>query len=189
MGIGRYGIRGSSVAGFKLSCYVAVGIEVLEWVFNDEALLSDLFAGIGVELIKAGIASAIGYAFATGFGAVVATAALPVVLGALVVFAVGFGLNEIDNRYGIKNSVKSGLRCAVDNISVLHEKATRISASDLQRYTEEVATSVIQAVIDQAYDETKSWILRKIQPGDIPLPNWPRVPELPNLSNFKLPKF
>ncbi|WP_263261199.1 hypothetical protein [Pseudomonas sp. RIT-PI-S] len=47
VGIGRYGIRGTSISGFKLSCYVAVGVEVLEWIFNDEAVMTDLFAGIG----------------------------------------------------------------------------------------------------------------------------------------------
>ena len=189
VGIGKYGIRGSSVAGFKLSCYVAVGIEVLEWIFNDEAVMSDLFAGVGVELIKAGIASAVGYAAAMAVGAVFTAAALPIVVGAVVVFAVGIGLNALDNKYGIKDSVKSGMRYAVDNVKLLHERATRITAKDLQRYTENIATQVVQGILDQAYDETKSWILRKIQPGDLPLPNWPKSPSLPNFSNFKLPKF
>ncbi|MNF63308.1 hypothetical protein D3C84_450060 [compost metagenome] len=84
VGIGKYGIRGSSVKGFKLSCYVAVGIEVLEWVFNDEAVLSDLFAGVGVKLIKAGIATAIGYAAAMAAGALFTAAAFPVAVGAVV---------------------------------------------------------------------------------------------------------
>ncbi|PYY71330.1 hypothetical protein CRX42_06805 [Pseudomonas jessenii] len=189
VGIGRYGIRGSSIKGFKLSCYVAVGIEVVEWAFNDEAVLTDLFAGVGVELIKAGIATAIGYAVATLVGTSLAFAALPVIAGAILVFGIGIGLNALDNNYGIKNSVKSGMRYAVDNIRYLHEQATRISAKDLQIYTEKVATSIINQLIDQAYDETKSWILRKIQPGDLPLPSWPKAPELPNFSNFKLPKF
>lgn len=189
VGIGKYGVRGSSVTGFKLSCYVAVGIEALEWIFNDEAVLSDLFAGVGVELIKAGIASAIGYAAALAIGAVFTAAALPVVIGAVVVFAVSIGLNELDAKYDIKNSVKSGMRYAVDNIKSLHEQATRISTKDLQLYTENIATHVVQGIFDQAYDEAKSWVLRKIQPGDLPLPNWPKTPKLPSLSDFKLPKF
>ena len=138
VGIGKYGIRGSSVKGFKLSCYVAVGIEVLEWVFNDEAVLSDLFAGVGVELIKAGIATAIGYAAAMAAGALFTAAAFPVAVGAVVVFGIGIGLNVLDNQYGIKNSVKSGMRYALHNIEQLHEKATRISIKDLQIYTEKL---------------------------------------------------
>lgn len=189
MGIGKYGIRGSSITGFKLSCYVAVGIEVLEWIFNDEAVLSDLFAGVGIELIKAGIASAIGYAAAVAAGAFITTAAFPIIFGALVVFAIGIGLNELDNKYNIKNNVKSGMRYAVANIQYLHEQATKISAQDLQLYTEKIAASIIQELIDEAYDETRSWILRKIKPGELPLPSWPRAPEMPSLSKLKLPNF
>ncbi|QJI45465.1 hypothetical protein HKK52_32390 [Pseudomonas sp. ADAK2] len=189
VGIGKYGIRGSSITGFKLSCYVAVGIEVLEWIFNDEAVLADLFAGVGVELIKAGIASAIGYAIALAIGTIVTTAAIPVIFGAVIVFAVGFALNIIDNKYNIKNSVKAGMRYAVENIKYLSEQATRISAKDLQAYSEKVAVSIIQNLIDEAYDETKSWIIKKIQPGDIPFRSWPSAPELPNFTNFKFPKF
>lgn len=189
MGIGKYGIRGSSISGFKLSCYVAVGIEVLEWIFNDEAVLTDLFAGVGIELIKAGIASAIGYAAGLATGAFITTAAFPVIVGAIVVFAIGMGLNELDNKYNIKSNIKSGLRYAVANIQHLHEQATEISARDLQLYTEKVAASVIQELIDQVYDETKSWTLRKTQPGDLPLPSWPRAPEMPSLSKFKIPNF
>jgi hypothetical protein len=189
MGIGKYGIRGSSISGFKLSCYVAVGVEALEWIFNDEAVLTDLFAGVGVELIKAGIASAIGYAAALAAGALITTAALPAIFGAIVIFAIGIGLNELDNKYNIKNSVKSGMRYAVANIQYLHEQATKITTKDLQLYTEDVAASIIHELIDQAYDETKSWILRKIQPGEFPLPSWPKAPGMPDLSKFKIPNF
>ncbi|GKQ49071.1 hypothetical protein PSTH1771_27675 [Pseudomonas syringae pv. theae] len=189
MGIGRYGLQKGVIKGFKISCYVAVIIEVLEWVFNDERVWSDLFAGVGVELIKAGIATAIGYAAGVAAGAFFVTAALPVVTVAIVVLVVGIGLNELDNRYNIKSSVKSGMRYAVDNVAELHEKLSRISAKDLQVYTEELATSIIQKLMDTAVDETKSWILKKIQPGELPLPNWPNAPELPNFSNFKLPRF
>ncbi|EJM72178.1 hypothetical protein [Pseudomonas sp. GM55] len=187
VGIGKYGIRGSSIKGFKLSCYVAVGIEVLEWVFNDEAVLSDLFAGVGVELIKAGIATAIGYGIALAVGTLLTTAALPAIFGAIFVFVVGYHLNELDNKYNIKNSVKTGLRYAVENIRYLGEQATKISTKDLQIYTEKFAASIIQELIDEAYDETKSWILKKIQPGQLPHPSWPNLPELPSFHKFKLP--
>lgn len=189
MGIGKYGIRGTSVVGFKISCYVAVGIEVLEWIFNDEAIMSDLFAGVGVELIKAGIATAIGYAAAMAAGALLTAAAAPVIAGAIIVFSVGIGLNILDVKYNIKNSVKAGMRYAVENIQTLHKQATKISAQDLKLYTENITTHVVQGILDQAYDETKSWILRKIQPGELPQPNRPKTPRAPNLSDFKLPTF
>ncbi|MNP73564.1 hypothetical protein D3C76_1702960 [compost metagenome] len=81
------------------------------------------------------------------------------------------------------------MRYAVENIRNLHNQATKITAKDLQLYTEKLAVSIIDQLLDQAYDETKNWILRKIQPSDIPLTGWPKAPALPDLSKFQLPKF
>ncbi|MNJ30345.1 hypothetical protein D3C77_249430 [compost metagenome] len=189
VGIGKYGIRGSSISGFKISCYAAIGIEGLEWFFNDESVMTDLFAGVGVELIKAGIASAIGYAAAVVAGTLITTAALPVVFGAIAVFAVGYGLNALDNHYGIKNSVKAGMRYAVDHIAYLHEKATQITLNDLKQYSEETATDLAAIIADEIYNEAKSWVLRKVQPGELFPSSWPQAPKLPRLLDLNLPKF
>ncbi|MFK3942579.1 hypothetical protein ACI2KC_13005 [Pseudomonas monteilii] len=188
MGIGRYGIRGSALSGFRLSCYVSVGIEAVEWFFNDESVWSDLFAGVGVELVKAGIASAIGYAAALAVGSVFTLAAAPAIAGAAVVLAIGWGLNALDNHYGIKNSVKAGLRYAVDHIQALQEQLAEIKVDDLRKYAEQSVAEIANGIAEQLYDEAKSWVLRKLQPGDLNLPGWPR-PELPNMPSLpKLPK-
>lgn len=188
MGIGRYGIRGSALSGFRLSCYVGVGIEAVEWFFNDESVWSDLFAGIGVELVKAGVASAIGYAAALAVGSVFTLAAAPAIAGAAVVLAIGWGLNALDNHYGIKNSVKAGLRYAVDHIQALQEQLAEIKVDDLRKYAQQTVSEIADGIAEQLYDEAKSWVLRKLQPGDLNLPGWPR-PELPNMPSLpKLPK-
>lgn len=195
MGIGKYGVRGSSIKGFKLSCYVAVAIEVAEWIFADEHVMSDLFGGVGVELIKAGIASALGYAAALAAGALFTAAAAPVIAGALVVFAVGLGLNALDNHFGIKNAVKAGLRYAVDHIEAIHKTITEIKPDDLRRYAEETAANIAGRIADELYDEAKSWVIRKLRPDGIDLPAWPDaprlplMPSLPSLPTFNLPKF
>ncbi|HEN8800494.1 hypothetical protein HP546_07120 [Pseudomonas sp. CM25] len=192
MGIGKYGVRGSSIKGFKLSCYVAVAIEVAEWVFADEHIMSDLFGGVGVELIKAGIATAVGYAAAVLAGTFFTAAAAPVIAGALFVFAVGLGLNALDNHFGIKNSVKAGLRYATDHLESLHQTLTEIKAADLQNYLKETTANIAGNIADQLYDEAKSWVIRKLRPDGIDLPAWPsapRLPSIPSLPTFNLPKF
>lgn len=159
---------------------------------NEESAWSDLFAAIGVELVKAGIASAIGYAAGVAIGSVLTFAALPAIAGAAVVFAIGWGLNAIDNHYGIKNSVKAGLRYAVDNIQSLYEHTIRISTEDLEKYAAEKASRIASGIAEALYDETKNWALKKLQPGDLNLPGWPTLPELPrlpSLPNFNPPKF
>ncbi|KIC82241.1 hypothetical protein [Pseudomonas sp. C5pp] len=191
-GIGQYGIRGSSLAGFRLSCYVAVGIEVLEWVFSDEATVADLLGGVFVELVKAGIGSVIGYAVATLVAGVTASAAMPLVAGAAVIFAVGIALNAIDNDLEIKATVKASLNYAIDNVRLMTEKIQPIDRHALERYKNEFINSVADAVIDTAFDEAKSWLLKKVPTHFIPNSpdfNWPKAPNLPRLPNFNFPKF
>ncbi|WP_225775432.1 hypothetical protein [Pseudomonas sp. Marseille-Q5115] len=187
MGIGKYGIRGTSISGFKLSCYVAVGIEVLEWVFNDEAVMSDLFAGIGVELVKAGIASAVGYAVAVIVAAWVGTVLLPVAAGAFIVFAVGYSLNTLDTDYGVKKSVKAGLRYGVENLHNLKLKFTEIRKVDLQKYTTKIGNGIASSATEHFLEETKKWALQKIQYEGIYPSGWPAPPRLPRLPGFNIP--
>lgn len=110
-------------------------------------------------------------------------------MGAVIVFAIGIVLNALDNKYNIKNSVKSGMRYALEHVNELSERASKISIEKLEVYAEKAATNLMKNLIDEVYDETKSWLLKKVQLGDLPLPAWPNAPELPNFSNFKLSKF
>lgn len=189
LGIGKYGIRGSSISGFKLSCWVAVGIEVAEWVFSDERVMTDLFGGIGVELIKAGIATAVGYAAAVAVGTFAAAAAAPVVAAAIFVFIAGFGLNAIDNHYGIKTAVKESLRYAVAHLESIKEQITRIDTHEIREEIEKTVADTAAQTAEYLYDEAKTWVFKKIQPGELKLPRLPSVGNLPNLDNLKLPKF
>ncbi|SDI99617.1 hypothetical protein SAMN05216189_101163 [Pseudomonas delhiensis] len=184
MGIGRYGIRGSSLSGFKLSCYFAVGVEFLEWFFNSEVNMLDLLGGIGVELVKAGIASAVGYAVAVAAGSILGFAAAPVIAGALLVFIVGVGLNWLDKRYGIKQRVQDSLNYATDNASMIAERFQELDSRKIRSYVEHTFGEVVDAAVDYATQETKSWILRRLPSGTLPEPPY----RLPNLDILKFPK-
>ncbi|MNE65836.1 hypothetical protein D3C80_1613510 [compost metagenome] len=81
------------------------------------------------------------------------------------------------------------MRYAVDHIEYIHEKRTKLSAKDLQNYAEEAVTNIASEIAGELYKEAKSWVIRKIQPGEFNLPNWPEVPKLPKLPGFNLPKF
>jgi len=188
LGIGKYGIRGSSIQGFKISCWVAVGIEVAEWAFNDEAVLTDLFGGIGVELVKAGIATTVGYAAGVFAGTLITAAAAPVAAGAIFVFVVGYGLNVIDNHYGIKNAVKASLRHAVTHFENIQAQVTKIDVDEIKEEVEQSIADMAAQTAEYLYDEAKRWAIRKIQPGELRFPRLPSGGNLPMLNNFKIPK-
>ncbi|MNJ69688.1 hypothetical protein D3C77_660680 [compost metagenome] len=78
------------------------------------------------------------------------------------------------------------MRYAIDHIQHIQEKITRISANDLRNYAEETISNIASEIADELYNEAKSWIIRKVQPQDFNLPNWPDAPKLPG---FTLPKF
>ena len=63
MGLGIKGMSGAVKGGFVLSVVVASGIEIADFMFNDEKTMYDLVGGIGVEAFKAGLASLAAYAF------------------------------------------------------------------------------------------------------------------------------
>lgn len=188
MGIGKYGIRGSTVKGFKLSCWVAVGIEVAEWLYSDERIWTDLFGAVGVELVKAGIATAVGYAAGVVAGLLITSAAAPLAFGAVFVFAVGIGLNVLDNHFGIKNSVKAGLRYATDHIEYFSDKIREINSTDLQRYAEQTVADIAASIADGLYKEAKDWVIRKTNLDGLNLPNWPSAPRMPSIPNLDLPR-
>lgn len=184
VGIGKYGIRGSSIKGLKISCHVAAGIEISEWIFGDEKIMTDLLGGIGVELIKAGIAAAVGFAVTAIIGTFVSAAALPIAIGAITVLVVGIGLNALDSHFKIKSSIKSGLRYAAANIESIHQTFSEIRQEHLQNYAEKKILDVGDQIIEGIYQEAKSWIIHQINHGQPFKPYWPEAPRLPSLPNF-----
>ncbi|UBM27203.1 hypothetical protein K8374_09710 [Pseudomonas sp. p1(2021b)] len=84
------------------------------------------------------------------------------------------------------------MRYAVDNIQSLYEHPIRISTEDLEKYAAEKASRIASGIAEALYDEAKNWALKKLQPGDLNLPGWrtlPELPRLPSLPNFNPPKF
>ena len=115
MGLGMQGLKGVAKGGFMLGVVVAVGMESLDYIFNDEKTMFDLVGGIGVEAVKGGLAAAVGY----GFAALLAGAATVVAIGPLFVMAVvvcfaGYALNTLDSEYKIKEKVIAALKAIPD---------------------------------------------------------------------------
>ena len=179
MGIGKYGMRGTSISGFKLSCYVAVGIEVLEWVFDDEAVISDLFVGIGIEFIKAAIATLVGYLAALAFGMAAPFAVVFVAAGAAFVLITGYQLNVLDKDYKIKETVKAAARNKLHEIEDILGKFTKIAIYQFQALIENNLPKESPNDIISFHGDSKSYVTRKIQTNGYGFAGWPLPPRLP----------
>lgn len=110
LGLGMKSLQGIAKGGFMLGVVVSTGIELMDFMFNDEKTMYDLVGGIGVEAVKGGLGALLAYTVAAGFGLGTTVAVVP--LGIMAVAAFGFGvlLNATDKDYDIKVKVIAALK-------------------------------------------------------------------------------
>ncbi|MEQ6307235.1 hypothetical protein ABN448_08475 [Delftia acidovorans] len=124
MGLGIRGLQNVAKGGFLLSLVVGAGIETLDFIFNDEKTMHDLVGGIGVETVKAGLATMIAISAGALTASVTTLVIFPLGAMALAIFATGALLNYTDQRWKIKQNVITALK------SVNNEKAPGIYKLD-----------------------------------------------------------
>lgn len=124
MGLGIRGLQNVAKGGFLLSLVVGTGIETLDFIFNDEKTMHDLVGGIGVEAVKAGLATIIAISAGALTASVTTLVIFPLGAMALAIFATGALLNYTDQRWKIKQNVITALK------SVNNEKAPGIYKPD-----------------------------------------------------------
>ncbi|MDA8523534.1 hypothetical protein [Acidovorax sp. NCPPB 4044] len=116
LGLGMKGLGDIAKGGFILGVTVSTGIEIMDFIFNNEKTMYDLVGGIGVEAVKGGLGALAAYAAANMIGLAFAVAIGPVVTMAFAAFVVGVGLNIVDQHYQIKTKVIAALEKAASNI-------------------------------------------------------------------------
>ncbi|MFG0642142.1 hypothetical protein [Delftia sp. WSY_22] len=112
MGLGIRGLQNVAKGGFLLSLVVGTGIETLDFIFNDEKTMHDLVGGIGVEAVKAGLATMIAISAGALTASVTTLVIFPLGAMALAIFATGALLNYTDQRWKIKQNVITALKSA-----------------------------------------------------------------------------
>ncbi len=118
LGLGMKSLQGIAKGGFILGVVVSSGIELMDFMFNNEKTMYDLVGGIGVEAVKGGLGALAAYGFAAYIGGVATTIAIaPAFIMALVAVAAGTVLNVADAKYGIKGKVIAALRMAPENLA------------------------------------------------------------------------
>jgi hypothetical protein len=152
VGFGLKGIQGMAKGAFVLGLVVSSGIETLDWLAKDEKTMVDLVGGIGVEAVKVGIASVVGYAFAAAL-TVTGVAALPLIGLAGMSCYVAWKLNELDNTYNIKQTVIRTLKSLPDNLEhgfyILRDAMETDWKREVEKKIEEFEDWIIRAAEHQ----------------------------------------
>ncbi|GKT19835.1 hypothetical protein AVHY2522_23940 [Acidovorax sp. SUPP2522] len=111
LGLGIKSLQGIAKGGFILGVVVSTGLEVMDFMFNDEKTMYDLVGGIGVEAVKGGLGALVAYGAAAFVGtSMTAVAVVPLGFMAVVALATGIGLNVLDRRYSIEDKVITALK-------------------------------------------------------------------------------
>lgn len=138
LGLGIKSLKGIAKGGFILGVVVSAGIELTDFMFNDERTMYDLIGGIGAEAIKGGLAALIAYGVAGALGTAMAVAVTPLVIMAVVAVTVSIGLNILDNEIEFKANVIKILKKASDGTALGIYKVNQASRSWLQDWTDTV---------------------------------------------------
>jgi len=117
LGLGMKSLQGIAKGGFMLGVVVSTGIELMDFMFNDEKTMYDLVGGIGVEAVKGGLAGLVAYGFATLAGLFTTVAVTPLFVMAVFAVVVGTVLNAADNKWHIKKNVIDALKATPESMS------------------------------------------------------------------------
>lgn len=112
LGIGKYGVEKSIVEGARLTFYVAAAYRTIDFILNDETSLTYFLGSLATDAVKIGIVSAVSW----GAGAF-AVAYIPFISAPLVIvvgcgFLAAWGLNKLDEKYGLTNKMVAYIEAA-----------------------------------------------------------------------------
>jgi len=154
LGLGMKGMGNVAKGGFILGVVVSTGIEVANFMFNDEKTMYDLVGGIGVEAVKAGLATMVAYAVGVVAGLSMIAVA-PIIGMVAIALVVSVALNKVDDHYKIKQRVIDAMKAVPDQtaqgIYVINTEAeswlARVKAS-VEAKQKEVGSAVNQGLRD-----------------------------------------
>ncbi|SDD56437.1 hypothetical protein SAMN05192589_107123 [Paracidovorax valerianellae] len=159
LGLGIRSLQGIAKGGFMLGVVVSTGIELMDFMFNDEKTMYDLVGGIGVEAVKGGLGALVAYGAAALVGTGTAVAVLPLVAMAFVAVGVGSALNYLDGSYAIKSKVIAALKMlpeqTAEGLYYIDTKA--------QSWQDDLRNTIQQKKVDagRAIDRgVKDWLCR-----------------------------
>ena len=117
LGLGIQGAKNVAKGGFILGIVVATGIEITEFILNDQKTMYDLVGSVGVEAVKGGLAALVAYGAGALVGSAITVAVLPLGVMLFAALIVSSGLNYLDDSYQIKSKVIAALKAMPENLS------------------------------------------------------------------------
>ncbi len=112
LGIGKYGLAKSIIEGARLTFYVAAAYRTLDYILNDETSLAKFIGSLSTDIVKLGIASVISWGVGSLAIAYVPFVAVPLVVVVGFGLFAAWGLNKLDDKFGVTDQVVAYLEAA-----------------------------------------------------------------------------
>ncbi|PKF81326.1 hypothetical protein CW749_01415 [Vibrio sp. vnigr-6D03] len=110
MAIGKAAIKQSVRSGARLTLFFTVPLRIIEHLFKDRFLLSELFADLAYDLLTIGIAAIFSAAAAVAIGTVTTVAAAPLAIAILVGLATTWAMDKLNGKFGLTKRLAQILR-------------------------------------------------------------------------------
>lgn len=103
LGIGKYGFAKSVVEGARLTFYVAAAYRTIDFILNDERSLTEFIGSLATDVVKIGIVSVVTFVVESVVVTPLIAFNLVIVIG--VGFFTAWGLNKLDQKFGVTDKV------------------------------------------------------------------------------------
>jgi hypothetical protein len=115
MAVGKLGANKAILSGARLTIFLVVPLNILNYLLSDRQTMSDLIGTTATDLAKVGIASAVASAAATATAALTTIAAGPIVVAIAIGIATAFALDALDKKFGVTDALVDALDKAYDS--------------------------------------------------------------------------
>lgn len=105
MAIGRVGVNRAILSGARLTIFLVVPMNVLNFILSDQQTMSHLIGTTATDLIKVGAASAIAAIAASATITLTTIAAGPIIVAIVVGVATALALDALDKKFGVTNAL------------------------------------------------------------------------------------
>lgn len=115
MAIGKIGANNAVLRGTRLTIFLVVPLNVLNYLLDDKQTMTELIGKTAMDVTKIGAASILASLAATATATVTTVAAGPIIAAIVVGVAASFALDALDKKYGLTKALVNELNELYDS--------------------------------------------------------------------------
>lgn len=115
MAIGKVGVNKSIISGARVTIFLIVPLNILNYILDDQQTMSRLLGSTATDLMKVGVSAALASLVATSVATITTIAVGPLVVAIAIGIVTGYTLDLLDQKFGVTDALVKALVEAHDN--------------------------------------------------------------------------